>query len=125
MTRWRQALADDGVLLVEDLDHVVAPAGPLRRYEAVSSSMVRSGGGVMYGGKALEPLGGCLAAVEAPAALAAEIYLSNVRRWLAAPAAAAHDDLARLAADLEVLRGDGAGGAVTWVVRQLALAKVG
>ncbi len=119
--RWREGLAPGGILLVEDLEAVEAPPGPLRDYEAVSAGVVRAGGGSMYGGRALRSLGGQCIEVRVPAAAAARIYLFNVDRWLAEPPPRTDRDvLTRLRAGLLEALGDGA-ATVAWLVRQLVL----
>jgi len=120
--RWQSQLAPDGVLLIEDLDEVLNPPGPLRQYEEVSARIVHTGRGSMYAGAALAHLGGKTRPVTVSASLAARIYLFNVRRWrraLAAPAA--EDGLGELEEDLIGVVGNDQGATVTWVVRQLAI----
>ena len=120
--RWLTELRPGGVLLVEDLERVDAPPGPLRHYEELSARIVRAGGGSMYAGHRLEPLGGDCVAVEVPAAVAAEIYLFNVGRWLdECPAGVDRGSLVALADGLRGVE-DGDGGTVSWHVRQLAVA---
>lgn len=123
--RWRAQLAPGGTLLVEDLEDIDAPAGALRRYDEVSAEMVRGGGGLMYAGAALAPLGGSCTRVTVTAAQAARIYLVNTRRWLGDPALELwHDELADIEHELGGLADDHAGtgdGTVAWIVRQVAL----
>jgi len=120
LARWQEGLAPGGRLLVEDLESVEAPPGPLRHYEEASAAMVRAAGGVMYGGAVAAPLGGELTAVTVPAVLAAEIYLFNVRRWAADPDCAGHrSELSQL--ETALTRVGDADGTVSWVVRQVAL----
>jgi SAM-dependent methyltransferase len=119
--RWAAQLRAGGVLLLEDLDHTDAPSGPLRTYDEVSTEIVRRGGGLMYAGAALEPLGGLCAAVTVPASTAARIYLFNVRRWRADLALASLAPvLAEIEDGLEALLDDD-GASVSWVVRQVAI----
>ena len=119
---WREQLTPGGRLLVEDLEGIDAPSGALRRYEEVSTEMVRRGGGVMYAGAELKGLGGRTAPVTVPAELAARIYLFNVRRWRDDPAQAErHHSLLELEAELEEIANRGAPGPVTWFVRQIVL----
>lgn len=117
---WREGLVPGGRLLIEDLEAVHAPPGPLRRYEEVSAAAVRAGGGVMYGGACVAALGGQLASVTVPGTVAAEIYLFNVRKWLADPAFEGdRAGLSDLAVALEQVRDNA--GTVSWVVRQIVL----
>lgn len=111
-TSWQRQLVGGGTVVIEDLESIVAPPGPLRAYDEVSAAMVEGGGGVMYAGAALSPLGGTSNAVTVPGTLAARIYLFNVRRWMGEG-----HDLAELARGLEAV----AGGEVSWIVRQVTL----
>ena len=120
--RWRGALSEGGVLLLEDLDRVEAPRGPLRAYEELSARIVRSGGGVMYGGRAVEALGGALTPVTVPVPYAAGVYLLNVERWSARPElGVSQEELAELAAGLESIEAGSPTGSVSWVVRQVVV----
>lgn len=119
---WRGQLRPDGTLLIEDLEDVVSPPGALRDYEDVSATIVRSGGGLMYAGAVLAGLGGRTERVTVPSAVAARIYLFNVRRWRSDPALpVSHDRLRTLEAELLAIADDGGGAEVSWIVRQLAL----
>jgi SAM-dependent methyltransferase len=118
--RWKGQLASDGLLLVEDLEDIYAPPGPLREYDEVSADIVRRGGGLMYAGPVLAPLGGRCLPVTVPAALAARIYLFNVRRWISDPANAT-GHLRPLEASLTAVAANDQGGTVSWIVRQTAV----
>ena len=119
---WRSQLAPGGRLLIEDLDGVVNPVGPLHDYEDVSARIVRSGGGLMYAGAELSGFGGVVRSVTVPGPLAARIYLFNVRHWINSPDLPVTDAELR---DLEqgLLRtvNDGDSDSVSWLVRQLVL----
>jgi len=121
---WRSGLAAGGVLVVEDLEAIVAPAGPLRDYDALSAEVVGSGGGPMYAGAALAELGGDLVEVRVTAAEAARIYRVNVLAWHAEGRRTGRD-LPALATALDRLAAGEPSGPVTWVVRQLTLGAVG
>lgn len=84
LERWRQQLTPTGVLLSEELEDIKAPAGPLRDYDEMSAAIVQRGGGVMYAGPLLAAGAGCCVAVTVGAAVAARIYMFNVRLWLEA-----------------------------------------
>jgi hypothetical protein len=119
--RWQQELAAGGVLLVEDLEDIDAPPGPLRAYDELSADMVRSGGGPMYAGRALAEWGGDCVEVRVPAGVAARIYLFNVERWLREqPPAVEQERLEGLRARLREVAGTDR-GTVAWLVRQLAV----
>jgi hypothetical protein len=119
---WRSQRAPGGRLLIEDLESVVNPPGPLHEYEDVSARIVRSGGGLMYAGAELSGLGGVVTPVTVPGALAARIYLFNVRHWLERPnlpvTAVQLRDLERGLVETSV---DDHGTRVSWRVRQLVL----
>lgn len=120
--RWRGQLRPGGRLLIEDLDGVVNPTGPLRDYEDISARIVRSGGGLMYAGALLSDLGGAIVPVTVPGALAATIYLFNVRHWLGTTdLPVADDELRELERGLVRLSKDDSGTTVSWLVRQLVL----
>jgi SAM-dependent methyltransferase len=136
--RWTTQLGPGGTILVEDLEDIDAPPGALRRYDEVSAQMVRRGGGLMYAGAALAPLGGSCVRVTVTAARAARIYLVNTRRWLADPTLASwHDELIDLEHELAVIAAEGADhdrvdhgrvdhdrvdrDTVSWIVRQVVL----
>ena len=120
--RWSGQLRPGGRLLVEDLESVDGPEGPLRHYERVSAGVVRSGGGPMYAGALLAELGGRTRPVTVPGRLAAQIYLFNVRRWRGPPGiGVAREELGELEAGLVELTVDDHGASVSWVVRQVVL----
>ena len=119
---WRSQLAPGGRLLIEDLEGVVNPSGPLQRYERVSAAIVRSGGGPMYAGAELSDLGGVVTPLTVPGALAARIYLFNIRHWLETPELPVSDaELRTLERGLRELSDDDRGVRVSWNVRQLVL----
>jgi trans-aconitate 2-methyltransferase len=120
--RWMAALDPGGVLLIEDLEEIRTPPGPLQTYEEISAQVVRSGGGLMYAGPRLAALGGRLATVTVPGATAARIYLVNVERWKnEGGVAAAPETLAALVNDLRATVDGDHGATVSWVVRQIAV----
>jgi trans-aconitate 2-methyltransferase len=119
---WLSQLLPAGILLIEDLEEVINPPGPLQEYEEVSTQIVRAGGGLMYAGAALAYLGGSCQPVTVPGALAARIYLFNIRRWRHAPTlAVGEEQLKELEKGLAGLVQDDQGTAVSWVVRQLSV----
>jgi trans-aconitate 2-methyltransferase len=124
LERWRQQLARGGVVLSEELEAIESPDGPLREYDDLSARMVHQGGGVMCAGPLLAGLGGRCARVEASAALAARIYLFNVRLWLEdAKAGPAKERLLRLERDLADLGRAQSPAGVTWIVRQTVVSR--
>ncbi len=119
---WLSQLAPGGKLLIEDLDGVDNPPGPLRSYEDIAANIVRSGGGPMYAGAALADLGGVTTPVTVAGALAARIYLFNVRYWLETPGLVVDEvQLRDLEGGLEEVSVDDHGTYVSWIVRQLVV----
>ena len=119
---WVSQLTPGGRLLIEDLEGVINPPGPLRDYEKVSANIVRSGGGLMYAGAALADLGGASVAVTVSGALAATIYLFNVRLWLEKSDLPVTDvQLRELQRGLVEMSMDDRGTHVSWIVRQLVV----
>jgi hypothetical protein len=119
---WLTQLTPGGRLLVEDLEGVDNPPGPLQDYENVSAAIVRSRGGLMYAGAALAPLGGKCRPVTVPGALAATVYLVNVRLWRERHDLPVTDvELRELEEGLVELSRDDDGSLVPWTVRQLVL----
>jgi trans-aconitate 2-methyltransferase len=120
--RWPSQLTPGGKLLIEDLDGVINPSGPLHDFEDVSATVVRSGGGLMYAGAELADLGGMVRQVTVPGALAARVNLFNVRHWLEAPDHPVTDTQLRdLERGLVETSNDDHGVSVSWNVRQLVL----
>ena len=117
--RWLSQLAPGGKLLIEDLEGVINPPGPLHDYEDISTAIVRSGGGLMYAGAALAHLGGVSTPVTVPGTLAARIYLFNVRHWLETPDLPVSDaQLQDLEGGLVEMSENDRGAHVSWIVRQ-------
>ena len=52
---WPACLRPGGRVLIEDLEGIDAPAGPLRSYDDLAAAVVRAGGGLMYAGAPLLP----------------------------------------------------------------------
>ncbi len=78
----------------------------------------------MYAGAELSHLGGALTPVTVPGALAARIYLFNVRHWLETENLPVTDTQLRdLEKGLEETSVDAQGSCVSWIVRQLVIAK--
>ena len=119
---WLSQLAPGGRLLIEDLEGVVNPPGALHDYEDISAAIVRSAGGPMYAGAALADLGGVSTPVTVPGALAATIYLFNVRHWLGMSDLPVTDvQLRDLEGGLVETTMNDRGTSVSWIVRQLVV----
>jgi len=122
--RWRGELVAGGVLLVEDLESIEAPPGPLSDYEDLVADVVRASGGVLYAGPALAALGGRVVRVTVPPALAAAVYRYNVRRWLADESRRPlWPRLAVLDAALAGTAAHDGGPGLSWVVRQVVVGR--
>lgn len=120
--RWLEQLLPEGVLLIEELEHVEAPHGPLRDYEEVSTAIVQQGGGLMYAGPALQAFGGTCVPVTVDTATAAVIYRFTVRRWLDhPPSGIPQDQLVELEKQLSQLANERGHGSVSWIVRQISI----
>jgi trans-aconitate 2-methyltransferase len=119
---WPASLRPGGRVLIEDLEEIHSPAGPLHAYDELAAAVVRAGGGLMYAGPVLAALGGRCTAVTVPAAVAARIYGYNVRRWLAAPLPeASPEELEALRVALMAVAASDHSDTVSWIVRQLVL----
>lgn len=120
--RWRQQLTPGGVLLLEELEEIEAPPGPLREYEEVAASTVREGGGVMYAGRDLAALGGRCIRVTVSTELAAAVYRCNVELWLhRCPRHVSEERLVELDRALARSADGPEQRPVSWVVRQIRL----
>ncbi len=76
----------------------------------------------MYAGAELSDLGGVVTPVTVPGALAATIYLFNVRHWLETPKLPVTDmQLRDLERGLAETSNEDHGTSVSWNVRQLVL----
>ena len=130
VARWRSQLAPGGVLVLDEIESMATPPGPLRRYEDLVVALVAAEGGAMYVGPILAGLGGddrC-PEVDVDAARAARMYGMNLATWrheARRRGLAGDAELDRLADDLAQLAdapGSGSGGEVVhWVLRQLVV----
>ena len=119
---WQASLRPGGAVLIEDLEEIDAPAGPLRAYDDLAAAVVRAAGGLMYAGPALAELGGSCTPVTVPTTVAARIYQFNLRRWWAAPPpGVSREQLEELHAELEALAATNESATLSWIVRQLVL----
>ena len=130
VARWRTQLALGGVLVLDEIESMTTPPGPLRRYEDLVVALVAAEGGTMCAGPILAGLGGggrC-PEVDVDAAAAARMYGMNLATWR--PEARRRDlagdaELDRLADDLAELADAGApatgGEVVHWVLRQVVV----
>lgn len=120
--RWLHELAPGGVLLIEELENVQAPEGPLRDYEQISAATVQQGGGTMYAGPALQAFGGRCVPVTVDAATAAVIYRFNMRRWIEhPPSGIPQDRIIELEQQLSELADERGHESVSWIVRQISI----
>lgn len=123
--RWRSQLLPGGVLVLDELEAMEAPPGPLRSYEELVVEVVAQGGGAMYAGPMLASLGGRLVDMTVDAAVAARMYRMNLATWRAAAVSAGLADEAELD-DLDdalasLVERPGRAG-VRWVLHQSVIA---
>ena len=119
---WQASLRRGGAVLIEDLEEIDAPAGPLRAYDDLAVAVVRGSGG-----SDVRRDGPCRArrvvhTVTVPTTVAARIYQFNLRRWWAAPPpGVSREQLEELHAELETLAATDESATLSWIVRQLVL----
>lgn len=123
--RWRTQLASGGVLVLEEVEAIEAPAGVLADYERLVTALVASEGGTMAIGPALGgALGGACVDVPVDVADAGRMFGLNLATWgpdAVARGLATAPELARLAGGLAELAGRPPGsGTVGWVIRQVS-----
>ena len=127
VARWRSQLRPGGVLVLDEVEAMTPPPGPLRRYEDLVVALVAAEGGAMYAGPILAGLGGRCVEVDVDTAAAARMYGMNLATWrheARRRGLASDAELDRLAADLAEVAGQptsGAGEVVHWVLRQIVL----
>ncbi|HEY3140832.1 MAG TPA: class I SAM-dependent methyltransferase [Acidimicrobiales bacterium] len=122
---WRGAVGPGGVVVLEEVQTIETPLGVLQAYEDMVAAVVEGGGGSMYAGLLLEPLGGRLVRIDVEPALAARIYRMNLTNWrddAIAQGLAGPHEVDRIAAGLDALQSGAISGSVGWVVRQVVLA---
>jgi SAM-dependent methyltransferase len=123
--RWRSQLRPGGVLVLDEIESMTTPPGPLRRYEELVVALVAAEGGTMCAGPLLAGFGGRLPEVDVDAGRAARMYGMNLATWRhEARRRGLADDarLDRLAADLADLAEHPTDDVVHWVLRQIAIA---
>jgi len=133
---WAWGLAPGGLLVLEEMEGIDAPAPAVAEYEEKVLAVVEHQGAPMYAGPALTGLGDgdglrrrrcTVRRVAVPTAVAARIYGLNLEGWRHDPFATARfavTDLDALGARLAALARDG-DGQVGWVLRQLVLERPG
>ena len=123
--RWRSQLAPGGVLLLEEVEAIEAPAGVLAEYERLVTALVAAEGGTMAIGPALgAALGGGTVEVPVDVADAARMFGLNLATWGADAvrrALASAGEVERLGRELHEMAGRPPGtGTVGWVLRQVS-----
>jgi trans-aconitate 2-methyltransferase len=121
---WRTQVRPGGVVVVDEVEAMHVPPGVLADYEALVVALVASGGGDMYAGSRLAPLGGRCVEVPVDAARAAAMYRLNLRAWrddAVARGLATTAELDRVAAGLDDRAGRPGDATVVWEMRQLVL----
>jgi trans-aconitate 2-methyltransferase len=124
VARWRTQLRPGGVLVLDEIESMTPPLGPLQRYEELVVALVAAEGGVMYAGPLLAGLGGTCPSVDVDSATAARMYGMNLATWRTEALArdlASVAELDRLAADLAAVADSPPDGAVHWVLRQITV----
>jgi trans-aconitate 2-methyltransferase len=133
VARWATQLVPEGVLLVDDLEAIDTDEPACRAYlEEIAVPVVRSQGGVLFVGPALnampdpprtERVHDAVASFAPPAATSARIFAMNLAVLTERGEIAPRPDLA---AELEAIAsGRAHGEPVTWRMRQLALRRLG
>ncbi|HEX9888731.1 MAG TPA: class I SAM-dependent methyltransferase [Nitriliruptorales bacterium] len=122
--RWQTQLSADGLLLLDDVQDIEAPDGPLASYEDLVVRLVGTEGGLMYAGRALAPLGGDVVDHRVMVADAAAMFAMNLRTWRARAldaGLATRHELDGLADRLDQLATSTGGDTVRWTLRQVAV----
>lgn len=121
---WRTQLRSGGVLVIEELDDIDTPAGPLRDYKKLAVQVVATGGASLFAGPLLAPLGGRSVEVLVGADVAARMFNMNLATWRRAAVdhdLAEDDRLDRLAEELQALTVRPGTEPVRWVLRHLVI----
>jgi SAM-dependent methyltransferase len=121
---WRSQLRPGGVIVLDEVEEMHVPPGVLSDYEALVVAVVASGGGAMYAGPLIEPLGGRCVEVVIDGAVAARMYGLNLVTWrddAIARGLAAAAELDRVATGLHDLASRPGTTAVRWVMRQVVV----
>jgi SAM-dependent methyltransferase len=124
VARWRTQLRPGGVLVLDEIESMTTPPGPLRRYEELAVALVAAEGGAMYAGPILASLGGRCPEVDVEDGRAAHMYGMNLATWRHEAhrrGLAGDPELDRLAAELADLAEHPTGAVVHWVLRQVAV----
>jgi trans-aconitate 2-methyltransferase len=119
---WRSQLRPGGVVVLDEVEAMDVPPGVLADYEALVVAVVASGGGAMYAGPLIEPLGGRCVEIVVDGAVAARMYGLNLVTWRGdalARGLATAAELDRVAAGLDDLARRPGTTAVRWVMRQV------
>jgi len=119
--RWRTQLRPGGVLVLDELNAMDPPPGPLRTYEDVVVEVVAAGGGAMYAGPLLASLGGRSVEHLVDSAAAARMYAMNMPSWrhrAVAGGIATDAELDELAAGLAAVAERPGESTVRWVLYQ-------
>lgn len=122
--RWTTQLRPGGVLVLDEVEAIEAPAGVLREYESLVAGLVAAEGGSMYAGPLLERLGGRCVEVHVDTAVAARMYAMNLANWqddVRQRGLAGVGDLDRIREGLADLRSRPGAGSIRWLLRQVVL----
>ena len=122
--RWATQVRPGGVVVLDELDDIEAPPGPLRAYEELVVRVVDAGGGAMYAGPLLAPLGGRSVGLPVDGAVAASMYAMNLASWredAVAGGLAGDDELDDLALALAEVAERPGERTVRWVLHHAVL----
>jgi trans-aconitate 2-methyltransferase len=116
---WQSQLRPDGVLVLDEVEAIETPPGPLRDYLDLATRVVATGGAELFSGALLRPLGGRLVELVVPSHTAGRMFAMNLEVWRGTAldhGFVAAAELDRLSEQLRANTHD-----VRWVLRQLVL----
>lgn len=121
---WRGQLRPGGVLVLDEVEAIEAPPGPLRDYVDLATRLVATAGASLFSGPLLRPLGGRCVELLVPSQTAGRMFAMNLEVWRST--ALEHRladavELDELAAQLKRVAGDSKTHDVRWLLRQLVL----
>jgi trans-aconitate 2-methyltransferase len=121
---WRGQLRPAGVLVLDEVQEIDAPPGPLRAYIELAARVVATGGGSLYSGELLRSLGGRVVELLVPSSTASRMFAMNLEVWRSTALKnrlADAGELDELADNLKALADHPQTEGVRWVLRQLVM----
>lgn len=121
---WRSQLRPAGALVLDEVEAIDARPGPLRAYLELAASVVAAGGGSLYSGEVLRPLGGRLVEQLVPSGTASRMFAMNLQVWRSTALEHRLADgagLDELADKLKRLADHPRTGDVRWLLRQIVI----